>query len=57
MKQVILKIQFDDENGYEGHGENTAQLIKEILEREMQFTLEDDGVIKPGWEIEMVEEF
>jgi hypothetical protein len=56
MKQIIIKVQFDDEDGYKGHGENTAKLIKNILEREMSFSLEDDGVIKSGWKVEIIDE-
>lgn len=51
MKKIILEIEFDDTDGYKGHGEDTAELIKGILENEMQITLEDDKVIKPHWKV------
>ncbi len=47
MKTIILEITFDDTDGYKGHGEDTAELIK----NEMGISLESDGVIKEGWTV------
>ena len=56
MKEFIVKIIFDDTNGYKGHGENTAELIKTSIENEMKMSLESDGVIKNGWKVEIVDD-
>ncbi len=55
MKKVTLEITFDDTNGYKGHGDNTADLIKSAIENELKFELEPDGVIKSGWEVKVVD--
>jgi hypothetical protein len=54
MKEVIIKIQFDDEGGYKGHGDDVAELIKDGIETYLQIDLEGDGVIKEGWIVEVV---
>lgn len=54
MKEIIIKIKFDDEGGYKGHGDNTAELIVEGIERYMEIDLEGDSVIKKGWAVELV---
>lgn len=54
MKEIILKIQFDDEGCYKGHGDNTGELIKEGLEQYLQIDLQGDNVIKKGWTVEVV---
>ena len=54
MKEVILKITFDDTDGYKGHGDDTSELIKDVVEREIQMGLEADGVIKPGFKVEII---
>lgn len=51
MKKLILVIEFDDTDGYKGHGDDTGELIKETLENELKYNLEADGVIKEGWKI------
>jgi len=51
MKKLTLIIKFDDTDGYKGHGEDTSNIILGLLEREMKYSLEADGVIKKGWEI------
>lgn len=56
MTELILKITFDDTDGYKGHGDNTSELIKMGIEETMQYSLEDDSVIKEGWTVEIVEE-
>jgi hypothetical protein len=54
MKEIILKIQFDDEGCYKGHGDNTDELIKEGLEQYLQIDLQGDNVIKEGWSVEIL---
>jgi hypothetical protein len=54
MKELIIKIQFDDANGYKGHGEDTNELIRQGIETFLQIDLEHDGVIKKGWSVEIV---
>lgn len=56
MKEIIFKIVFDDTDGYKGHGEDTAELIKTSIENEIQMSLEGDGVIKEGWKLEIIED-
>ena len=46
MQELILKITFDDTDGYKGHGEDTKKIIKFLLERELQMELVQDKVIK-----------
>lgn len=55
MKEIIIKIKFDDEGGYKGHGDNTAELIVNGLEIFLSIDLEGDNVIKKGWTVELVE--
>ena len=54
MKEIIIKIKFDDEGGYKGHGDNTTELIVEGIERYMEIDLEGDSVIKKGWAVELL---
>ncbi len=54
MKKIILEIEFDDTDGYKGHGENTAEIIKNILKNEMEYNLESDDVIKKGWSVTLI---
>jgi len=54
MKVVIIKFKFDDEGGYKGHGDDVAEIIQNLLEREIEIELEGDGVVKSGWELEVV---
>ncbi len=51
MKTILIEIKFDDTDGYKGHGEDTAELIKSSIENEMGISLEADGVIKEGWTV------
>lgn len=55
MKEILIKIKFDDEGGYKGHGDETPEVITSIIEHEMEVELEGDGVIKSGWSVEVVE--
>jgi hypothetical protein len=54
MKEVTIKIQFDDEGCYDGHGDDVAELIKDGIETYLRIDLEGDGVIKKGWTVEVV---
>ena len=54
MKEITIKINFNDDGGYKGHGDDTAELIVEGLKRFMDIDLESDGVIKKGWTVELV---
>ena len=54
MKEVTIKITFDDTDGYKGYGNNVGEIIKEILEREIDISLVYDKVIKNNFSIEIV---
>lgn len=56
MKEITIKITFDDKDGYKGHGENVSELIKHGVENFMEIDLEGDGVIKKGWTVNVIEE-
>ncbi len=56
MKKIILEVEFDDTDGYKGHGENTSELIKSALENEMAVSFEADKVIKEGWKVTLKNE-
>jgi len=49
-----LKIKFDDEGCYKGHGDDTAELIEEGIKQFLEIELESDDVIKEGWSVEVV---
>lgn len=51
MKKITLEIEFDDTDGYKGHGDDTTELIIEVIKREIEVSLEHDGVIKEGWKV------
>lgn len=55
MKKITLVIEFDDTDGYKGHGDDTGELIKNTLENELEYSLEADGVIKEGWKVTLSE--
>lgn len=55
MKEITIKIWFDDQGGYKGHGDDTVELILDGLNNFMDIDLESDGVIKKGWKVELVE--
>ena len=54
MKEITIKIKFDDDGGYKGHGDDTAEIIVEGLGNFMSIDLEGDKVIKEGWTVELV---
>jgi hypothetical protein len=51
MKKITFEIEFDDSMGYKGHGDDTAELIKNGLENFLDIDLVSDGVIKEGWTV------
>jgi len=55
MKNIILEISFDDTDGYKGHGEDTAELIKSAMENQIRYDIEADGVVKEGWKVNLIE--
>lgn len=54
MKKITIEIEYDDTDGYKGHGDDTAELIKNSIENELEYELESDGVIKEGWSVKIV---
>jgi hypothetical protein len=56
MKEIVIKIQFDDTNGYKGHDEDTAELIKIGIEQYLEIDLQGDGVIKKNWSVEIIDQ-
>jgi hypothetical protein len=54
MKELVLKIKFDDEGCYKGHGDDISELIEEGIKQFLEIELESDGVIKEGWSVEVV---
>jgi hypothetical protein len=55
MKEITIKITFDDTKGYKGHGDDVPELIKNGIENFMQIDLEGDGVIKNDWTVEIID--
>lgn len=56
MKKITLEIEYDDTNGYKGHGDDTIELIIQACKNEIEVGLEHDGVIKEGWKITLIEQ-
>lgn len=56
-KKITLEIEFNDIDGYKGHGDDTAELIKNALESELRYDLEADGVIKSGWNVKLIKHY
>ena len=54
MRELVLKIKFDDEGCYKGHGDDTAELIENSIIQYLEIELESDGVIKEGWSVEVL---
>lgn len=54
MKKIIIEIEFDDTDGYKGHGDDTAELIEDSIKRFMEIDLEGDKVIQPGWSVYLI---
>ena len=55
MRTVTIKVSFDDDGGYKGHGDKVEDLIALGLNNFMNVDLEGDGVIKNGWTVELVD--
>jgi len=56
MKEILIKVVFDDTDGYKGHGDNIDELIVSGLKSFLEFDLEQDSVIKPNWSVNIIEE-
>ena len=56
MKEILIKICYDDEYCYKGYGKDTNELIKNGIKQYIEIDLEGDGVVKKGWTIEVVKE-
>jgi hypothetical protein len=54
VKEIVIKIEFDDDGGYKGHGDDTPELIKKGIETYLEIDMEGDGVIKKGWQVEII---
>jgi len=54
MKEFLIRVKFDDEGGYKGHGEETIKLIINELKTYMEYELESDDVIKGNWSVNLV---
>lgn len=54
MKEIVIKIQFNDEGGYKGHGDDVSELIVEGVRNFMKIDLESDSVIKSGWTVDLI---
>ena len=54
IKEVTIKIKFDDTDGYKGHGDDIGEIIKRILENEIDINLVDDKVIKDNYTVEII---
>lgn len=50
MKELTIKIKYDDTDGYTGNGE-FPELVKECIEREIDISMIDDNVIKSDYEV------
>lgn len=56
MKEINIKIKFDDSNGYKGHGDDVKELILNGIKTYLEYDLEHDSVIKSNWSVEIIEE-
>ena len=54
MKEFLIKVKFDDDGGYKGHGDETIELILQGLKIYMEYDLEHDDVIKGNWSVSLV---
>ncbi len=54
MKEIIIKITYNDRGCYKGHGENTSELILDGVKQFMEIDMEGDSVVKEGWKVEVV---
>jgi hypothetical protein len=56
MKEILVKIVFDDTDGYKGHGDNVGDLIVTGIKTFLEFDLEQDSVIKSNWSVNIIKE-
>jgi hypothetical protein len=54
MKELIIKILYDDENCYKGHGDDTEEILLNTIKTNIEMDLVDDDVIKDNWSIEIL---
>jgi hypothetical protein len=54
MEELVIKIKFDDNGGYKGHGENVEELILNSIKTAIEMDLEHDDVIKSNWSVEIL---
>ena len=54
MKEVIIKVNFNNVDGFIGHGDDVIELIKEIVSAEIEISLVHDKVIKDDFTVEII---
>ncbi len=54
MKEIMIKITYNDEGGYKGHGEDTPKLILDGVKQFMEIDMEGDNVVTKGWKAKVV---
>ena len=54
MKEVIIKVNFNNVDGFIGHGDDVIELIKEIVSTEIEISLVHDKVIKDDFTVEII---
>lgn len=54
MKSILVKIDYDDENGYKGYGTSTEDAILNLIKLGIYIDLEQDGVLNDS-NVELVE--
>ncbi len=54
MKEVIIKVNFNNVDGYIGHSDDVIELIKEIISTEIEISLVHDKVIKDDFTVEII---
>ncbi|MFW6243406.1 MAG: hypothetical protein ACOC2W_04535 [bacterium] len=54
MKKLILEIEYDDTDGYKGHGEDTDELIINSIYTAIEIDLVHDNVIKEYFKIKKI---
>ncbi len=40
MKEIVIKIKFDDSDGYDGHGEDVGEIIESIIKPDYKIETE-----------------
>ena len=54
MKEVIIKGNFNNVDGFIGHGDDVIELIKEIVSTEIEISLVNNKVIKDDFTVEII---